>query len=180
MSNITVESITDENSVIYHEVYIMLSNIFPNMMPYWAFRKYAITVAKNKDNQLVGFMLLKTHENINDLISNSDDVKKIKNNLTKNLHESFLTKKILSIISIGIDPKFRKQGYASQYIDIIKNHFSDYILHLHVSVKNTDAIKLYEKHNFVIGIMKEKYYEDHNFEPYTKEGTNAYQMFYFP
>lgn len=149
--------IDDENDILFHKAYVMLCEIFPEMMPYWAFKNYSVTAGLNHENNCVAFMLYRCSD---DVIDDDDDS----------------SKKSLNIASIGVDPKYRRQGIADLYIKWIKNLFPQYSLNLHVSVRNIGAIKLYENNGFKISKTKKNYYDETNFEPYVKEGVDAYEM----
>lgn len=142
------KQIVDENDILYHKAYILLCEIFPGMMPYWAFKNYDLTVAINKENTLTAFMLL----------------------------DHCQVKKLATIVSIGVDQKVRKCGIADAYIKWVKSLFPNYSIELHVSIKNTGAIKLYKNNGFQIAKTKEKYYMEHGFDPYVGKGVNAYLM----
>ena len=75
----------------------------------------------------------------------------------------------LHIMSIAIDEKFRKKGYATHLINELKslnyNKISLYVLE-----SNTSAIKFYEKNNFsLVKIMKEYYTTLNNADAYYYE-----------
>jgi ribosomal protein S18 acetylase RimI-like enzyme len=150
--------IDDENDVLFHKAFVMLYEIFPEMLSYDRFRNYDVTVAVNDVGECVAFMLLRCPE---DLITDSDDVSE---------------KKTMNIASIGVDPEYRRQGIADAYIKWVKNLYPKYSFNLHVSIKNTGAIKLYENNGFVIKKTIRNYYTETNFEPYINEGVDAHLM----
>ena len=79
--------------------------------------------------------------------------------------------KNIHIYSIAVDENVRNKGVGSQLIKSIKNKY-DYSLTLNVSINNTNALKFYEKNNFIIIEEKENYYENLDIK-------NAYFMKYF-
>jgi ribosomal protein S18 acetylase RimI-like enzyme len=168
-----IKKITNENDILYHKIYILLCDIFPNMMTYWSFKLYDVHGIIDNDN-IVGFVLLKIHnnefeydsDNVSESVlnSDSDEIEQIENN------------KKITIISIGIDKNHRRKGYGDMCLKWIKNKYPKYQLNLHVSIKNFGAIKLYENNGFVVSVTKNKYYHETTFEPYIGDGVNAYEM----
>lgn len=69
------EHIINENDILFHEAYILLSKLFPGgMMPYWVFRNYDVTVALNEQHECIAFALLKFSDDvINDTSIYSSD-----------------------------------------------------------------------------------------------------------
>lgn len=219
--NISFKKINNENDVMYHCAYILLCNIFPNMMPYWAFKNYILTIAYDETNMAVqtsdvlqtvnkciGFMLLDTNNltnnttnnsinnssdsNVFDMLDTSSDSsemsdaleisksdqsdKELDKDSDKDSNKEQHNKKITTIVSLGIHPNYRKKGIADAYIKWVKKMYPSEIFDLHVSVKNSDAIKLYENNNFKSVKIEIKYYTDMSFEPYTGKGTDAHYM----
>jgi GNAT superfamily N-acetyltransferase len=175
------KEIDDEDDILFHKAYVMLCEIFPDMMPYWAFKNYDVTVAIKDGTHCVAFMLLKCSE---DCISSEDEddenCDQNNNNNNKNTakHPNIYTN-CVTIASIGVDEKYRKQGIATEYIKWVKKMYPTSSLNLHVSIKNLGAINLYKSHGFEIYKTKYGYYHETTFEPYIGEGINAYEMFYF-
>lgn len=206
MTRLEFEYIDNENDSQYHRVYCMVNDIFPEMMPYWAYRTYKITVALNEKKECVAFMLLQMTDNhTDDMISScgsddsysnsysthSFDNSAIDTNDYNNFPNSTNTfennciidehnndTKILVIASLGVDEKYRRQGIAGAYIKWIKDMFPEYSINLNVSVKNFGAIELYKKHGFIISKTKKNYYHETTFEPYIGEGVDAHEMIY--
>lgn len=195
----------DENDVMYHYAYIMLCDIFPNMMPYWVFKNYTLTIAQNQTtNELVGFMLLESNYinnksnnfsestestyqsdltsstelvDLSDSICSSGSTDSIESIGSTESTESISDgDKIITIASFGICDKYRNKGIGDMYIKWLKMYYPNCPIDLHVSIKNINAIKLYEKHNFIINKTVKKYYTDMSYEPYTAEGVDAYYM----
>ncbi len=197
MMKLEFKYIDDENDIMFHKAYVMLCEIFPGMMPYWAFKNYDITVALNEKHECVAFMLLKfsdddvndsDYENISsidsfDSLDSADSADNVENNNMCDNKNSDRNKssspsmKMVTIASLGVDIKYRRLGIADAYIKWMKELFSSHAFNLHVSIKNAGAIELYKKNGFEISKLKPKYYTETTFEPYIGEGTNAYQMF---
>ncbi len=104
----------------------------------------------NLDNKIIGFIIAcKKYKTIQEELNNTNT------NRTKIIR--------FHIMSIGILPQYRKQGYGSillnylqQYIN--KNYHYPIITSLYVLTTNTAAIKLYEKYNFIKKFKNENYY----------------------
>ena len=107
------------------------------------------------DLKIVGFVIAKKkyHE-----FDKNDD------NHLKNDYSSYSTVVRFHIMSIAIDPEYRKRGLASKLIDKIKDHINTNFkykvkISLFVLTNNIAAIKLYEKNYFKQIFEDENYYE---------------------
>ena len=66
---------------------------------------------------------------------------------------------------IYVDISYRKKGVASKLMQkMIEDGINEKVINitLEVNQNNKYAIKLYEKYNFTIGAIREKYYQNDN------------------
>lgn len=135
---------------------------------------------KNEENE---------YDIVDDIIDNSSDDNDDENDdnnsnstvlVSKSTGSSISTNadNIVTIGSIGIIESMRGKGIGDKYIKWLKHEFPDKQFELHVSIANTNAIKLYNKNGFKITNLRTKYYCDEGFEPYTGKGIDAYIMTY--
>ena len=115
-------------------------------------------------------------ENFNQLILSTSSTSSTSTNSLVSISISDDDNKIISIVSLGIDEEYRNKKIGSQYIKWLKFMYPHCKLDLHVSIKNPNAIKLYENNNFKIVKTIENYYSTMLFEPYLGEGIHAYYM----
>ncbi|MBR4693737.1 MAG: GNAT family N-acetyltransferase [Bacilli bacterium] len=67
----------------------------------------------------------------------------------------------MDIVNIVVDPKYRRQGIATDLIDYSVDHFDDLeSVMLEVNENNKDAINLYINNKFHIISKREKYYDN--------------------
>lgn len=84
----------------------------------------------NDNNNIVGFMVIKYHENEN------------------RVH----------IMSIGVLEEFRRKLFGSQFIKFIKENYKSDIT-LYVQISNENAINFYKKNRFIIEKKITNYYK---------------------
>lgn len=192
--NIKFKVENSEDSVLYHEAFIMCCKIFPGMMPYYYFRQYILTVCLQND-ELIGFLLLRStneYKNIekkivqtennnssNNQSDNSEDSENdslVSGSTELSNEENNIPFHDINIATIGIKPEMRGKGIGDKYVKWIIDKFLGLRLVLHVSVNNTNAIKLYEKNDFKILNTEKKYYVEQGYEPYTGTGRDAHLM----
>jgi ribosomal protein S18 acetylase RimI-like enzyme len=149
MSTIKFKFISDENNPKYHLIYVMLCNIFPDMMGYKTFTRYTASIA-HINNDHVAFTLLEFDKLL----------------------------KSMTIVSLGVKEEYRGNKIGKLYINWIKSKYPDHDIYLHVSIRNENAVKLYKSTGFKIIKTQKEYYSDMGYEPYVKNGLDAYYMKY--
>ena len=135
---------------IYYQASDLLFLLFDN--------NYIMFKITNSINKIMGFLVAK--KKFHECQQYEDDDSNDLNFFGKN------TMPIIRfhIMSIGILPKYRKQGLASLLIDELKNHiekkYKYFIkMSLFVLTNNEAAIKLYEKNKFRRIFCNDNYYE---------------------
>lgn len=63
-----------------------------------------------------------------------------------------------TIVSIGVNPAYRRQGVAQALIAAVLQHYNCKCVYLHVRTKNISARKLYEKLGFTYLAILPSYY----------------------